>query len=82
VPGRRGPEQRRGLGQQSRDGRRVLSEQLPQGAGRHPGDDRRDRFRDRLQEQRSFRLIAAGTQGPNGPWPGAHPTSHDPAGAR
>jgi hypothetical protein len=33
VPGRRGPEQRRSLGQQSRDCRCVLSEQLPQGAG-------------------------------------------------
>ena len=62
VPGRRGPEQRRSLGQQRRECRYVLSEQLPQGAGRHPGDERCDRFRDRLQEQRSLGLIAARAQ--------------------
>jgi hypothetical protein len=40
----------------------VFSEQLPQGAARHPGDQRCDRFGDWLQEQRSLGLIAARAQ--------------------
>jgi hypothetical protein len=61
-PGRRGAEQRRGLGQQGRGRGCMLAEQLPQGARGHTADHRRHRLHDRLQEQRSFGLVAARPQ--------------------
>jgi hypothetical protein len=40
----------------------MLTEQVPQRGACHPGDDRRHGVHDRLEEQRLFRLVAAGAQ--------------------
>ncbi len=61
-PGWRRAEDDRGLGQQRRDRRRVLAEHLPQLLARGAGHDGGDRLHDRLEEQRPFRLVAAGPQ--------------------